>query len=181
MEAVREQEWLDLRKGTEEARMENRKTVFDYLGQMLIVFGFSTVVLDVFCLLIGEDAQRISTIYSLGKEGISVAASLQFLGVSACITGFRFVFFTDGIIRQMSVVMRTVCMFVSIIILIAVCAVLFDWFPVDMWQPWAAFLLTFAFCSAASLLLMALKEKAENRKMEEALNRIKQEQENKNS
>lgn len=161
--------------------MENKKTLFDYLGQVMIVFGFSTVVLNIFCLLIGEDAQSISTIYSLGKEGISVATSLQFLGVSVCITGFRFVFFTDGIIRQMSVVMRTICMFVSIIVLIAVCVVLFDWFPVNMWQPWAAFFLTFAFCSAASLLLMVLKEKAENKKMEEALRRIKKGQENKNS
>lgn len=161
--------------------MENRKTIFDYLGQVMIVFGFSTVVLNLFCLLIGEDAQSISAIYSLGKEGISVTTSLQFLGVSVCITGFRFVFFTDGFFRQMSVVMRTVCMFVSIILLIAVCAVLFDWFPVDMWQPWAAFLLTFAACSAASLFLMVLKEKAENRKMEEALNRIKEKQEGRNS
>lgn len=166
-------------KQMEETEMENRKTIFDYLGQVLIVFGFSTVVLNLFCLLIGEDAQSISAIYSLGKEGISVTTSLQFLGVSVCITGFRFVFFTDGFIRQMSVVMRTVCMFVSIILLIAVCAVLFDWFPVDMWQPWAAFLLTFAACSAASLFLMALKEKAENRKMEEALNKIKGKQKDK--
>lgn len=161
-------------------RMENRKTVFDYLGQMLTVFGFSMVVLNAFSLLIGEDARSISTIYSLGSEGISVTTSLQFLGLSACITGFRFVFFTDGIIRQMSVIMRTVCMFVSIIVLVAVCAFMFDWFPVDMWQAWAAFFLTFAICSAASLLLMALKEKAENRKMEEALNRIKEKQEDQN-
>ena len=156
--------------------MESRKTLFDYLGQTLVVFGFSTIVLDMFCLLVGEDAQSISTIYSLGKDGISVTTSLQFLGVSACITGFRFLYFTDTVIRQMSVIMRTICMFVSIIILIAVCAVMFDWFPVNMWQPWMAFFLTFLSCSAASLLLMSLKEKTENRKMEEALNRIKKEQ-----
>ena len=57
--------------------MESRKTLFDYLGQTLVVFGFSTIVLDVLCLLVGEDAQSISTIYSLGKDGISVTTSLQ--------------------------------------------------------------------------------------------------------
>lgn len=161
----------------EETGMEKRKTIFDYLAQVMVVFGFSTVVLNLFCLLVGEDARSISTIYSLGKEGISVTTSMQFLGVSVCITGFRFVFFTDGIIRRMSIAMRTACMFVSIVILIAVCAAVFDWFPVDMWQPWAAFLLTFFSCSAASLSVMVLKEKAENKKMEEALNRIKKEKE----
>lgn len=159
--------------------MENRKTIFDYLAQVMIVFGFSILVLNLFCLLVGEDAQSISTIYSMGKEGISVATAMQFLGVSVCITGFRYVFFTDGLIRRMPVIMRTVCMFVSIIVLITICAVVFGWFPVNMWQSWAAFLLTFTFCAAASLSVMVLKEKAENRKMEEALNRIKEESDGK--
>lgn len=156
--------------------MDREKTIFDYLGQVMIVFGFSMIVLNVFCLLIGEDAKSISTIYSLGEKGVSVVTAMQFLGVSACITGFRFLFFTDRIINRMSVTLRTGCMFAAIIILVAACAVMFDWFPVNMWQPWAAFLATFALCAAASIFVMILKEKAENKKMEEALRRIKEEQ-----
>lgn len=156
--------------------MDKGKTVFDYLGQVMTVFGFSMIVLNVFCLLIGEDAQSISSMYSLGNKGVPVATAMQFLGTSACITGFRFLFFTDRIIKRMSVTMRTGCMFASIIVLIAVCAVMFDWFPVDMWQPWAAFFTMFALCSAVSISVMVLKEKTENRKMEEALRRIKEEQ-----
>ncbi len=159
--------------------MEKRKTIFDYLGQMMIVFGFSIGVLNIFCLLIGEDAQSVSTIYSLGKEGIAVKTAMQFLGVSACITGFRFLFFTEGIIRRMSGAMRTVCMFGSIIILVAVCAAVFGWFPVNMWQPWVAFLLTFTLCAMASMAVMILRERAENRLMEEALRRIKEQQDDK--
>lgn len=154
--------------------MEEQKTIFDYLGQVMITFGFSVVVMNVLCLLVGEEAREVSTIYSLGKEGLSVATMLQFLGVAVCITGLRFLFFTDRIIKQMSITMRTVCMLTVIVAVIVLCVVLFGWFPVDMWESWAAFLLTFSFCFVGSLLVMHFKEKAENRKMEEALRRIKE-------
>ena len=153
---------------------EEQRTIFDYLGQVMITFGFSVLVMNVLCLLVGEEAQEVSTIYSMGKEGLSVATMLQFFGVSCCITGLRFLFFTDRIIKQMSITMRTVCMLTVIVIVIALCTALFGWFPTDMWESWAAFFLTFFLCFMGSLLLMHLKEKAENRKMEEALRRIKE-------
>ena len=68
---------------------------------------------------------------------------------------------------------RTVCMLSAVVVVIVIFTVLFGWFPVDMWESWAAFFLTFGLCFAGSLTVMHLKEKAENRKMEEALRRIK--------
>ena len=159
--------------------MEERKTLFDYAGQVFIIFGFSIVVLNLFCILVGEYAQDVSSIYSMGKEGLSTATMMQFLGVSVCITGLRFLFFTDRIIRQMSITMRTVCMLLSIIGLIVACVLMFDWFPVDMWQPWAGFLLTFALCFVGSMFATRMKEKTENRRMEEALQRLKEQDDDK--
>lgn len=153
--------------------MEERKTIFDYLGNVMITFGFSIAVMSVLCLLVGEEARDVSTIYSLGNTGLSVTVMMQFLGTSVCITGFRALFFTDHVIRGLSITMRMVGMLSSVVALIALCAVLFGWFPVGMWQAWAAFFLTFALCFAGSLAVTYLKEKAENRKMEEALGRIK--------
>ena len=127
--------------------MEERKTIFDYIGQVFIIFGFSIAILNIFCIFVGEDAQDISTI-----------------------------FFTDKIIKRMSVAIRSVCMLTSIVVLVVICAVMFDWFPVTMWQSWAGFLITFALCFVGSLLLMTLKERTENRKMEEALQRLKEQE-----
>ena len=158
----------------EDQTMEDRKTLFDYAGQVFIIFGFSIVTLNLFCVLVGEYAQDVSSIYSMGNKGLSTATMMQFLGVSVCITGLRFLFFTDRIIRQMSITMRTVCMLLSIIVLIMVCVIMFGWFPIDMWQPWAGFLITFALCFAGSMCVTRFKEKSENRKMEEALQRLKE-------
>lgn len=153
--------------------MEERKTIFDYAAQVFIIFGFSIAVLNLFCIVVGEYAQDASAIYSMGKEGLSTATMMQFFGVSVCITGFRFLFFTDRIIRQMSITVRTVCMLLAIIALIVLCTLMFGWFPVDMWQAWMGFLVTFGVCFVGSMTITQLKEKTENRKMEEALQRLK--------
>lgn len=154
--------------------MEDRKTIIDYAGQVLITYGFSIVALNLICILVGEDARDVSSIFSLGKEGLSTATMLQFLGVSVCITGLRILFFTDRIIQQMSITVRTVCMLLSIILLIVLCAAAFHWFPIGMWQAWAGFIITFTICFSCSMLVTRLKEKTENRKMEEALLRLKE-------
>lgn len=154
--------------------MEEKKTVFDYCGQVFITFGFSILVLNIFCILVGEDAQEVSTLYALGKDGLSVATMMQFFGMSVCITGLRTLFFTDVFIKRMSVVMRTVCMLLGIIGMILLCVAGFGWFPMDMWQAWAGFLISFGVCFLGSCLLTLLKERTENRRMEEALRKLKE-------
>lgn len=153
--------------------MEENKTIFDYIGQIFMTFGFSILILNIFCVLVGGDAQEVSTIYVMGKDGLAVSTMIQFFGVSVCITGLRALFFTDRVVKNMSVAARSACMLTSVVVLIVLCAVLFGWFPVMMWQSWAGFLLTFGLCFVGSLVLMNLKEKTENRRMEDALQKLK--------
>ena len=145
--------------------MEEKRTVFDYCGHVFITFGFSILVLSIFCSIVGEEAREVSSLYSLGKEGLSVATILQFLGVSVCITAFRTIFFTDGVIKRMSVTLRTVCMLLCVITMIIVCAVVFGWFPVDMWQAWAGFAVSFGVCFVGSLILTLLKERTHSKSL----------------
>lgn len=162
--------------------MEERKTVFDYCGRVFITFGFSILVLCIFCMLVGEEAWEVSSLYSLGKDGLSVATILQFFGISVCITALRTLFFTDGVIKRMSVTLRTVGMLLCVIVLIIVCAAIFGWFPVNMWQAWAGFAGSFGVCFVGSFILTLLKERTQNRRMEEALLRLKeQEKDNQNA
>ncbi len=156
--------------------MEERKTLFDYLGQIFMIFGITVMVLNVFCLLFGESARELSTLFSLGNNGLSVATMVQFLLVSAIIVALRFLFFTDVIIKNMPVVGRTIGMVIIVLIIMSMCISLFGWFPVDMWQPWVMFFLCFSISFIISIVVTGMKERAENKKMEEALKRIKQEE-----
>ena len=154
--------------------MEEKKTIFDYLGQVMIIFGFTMVVLNIFCLLFGDAAQDISSIFELGSRGISAETAFQFLGVSVLLTGVRVLFFTDILIRKMPIWLRTVCMLTAAVMIIAVFAAVFQWFPVNMWKPWAMFFLCFGLSFLGSRFVVTLKEKVENKRMEEALRRLKE-------
>lgn len=157
-------------------KMEERKTVFDYLAQVLMIFGFTLIILNLFCYLFGEDAKAYSTMFALGKEGIKTDTMMQYLLASAFTVLFRFLFFTDIVIKNWRVVTRTICMIVSEILMIAVFVLVFGWFPVDMWQSWVLFLVCFGLCFAASVTVTITKERVENRKMEAALKKLKEQE-----
>ncbi len=155
--------------------MEREKTIFDYIGQVFVIFGGTIVILNVFCLLFGESAQNFSTMFSMGSDGLSVATMMQFLLVSILITLWRFLFFTDKILKNLSLVIRTTGMFASVVITIVVFVVLFGWFPIGFWQAWLGFFLSFVISVAVSIGVSVLKEKAEDEKMAKALARLKEE------
>ena len=157
--------------------MEERKTIFDYIGQIFMIFGITICILNVFCVLFGEDAKEYSTMFSLGKEGLAVPIMLQFLLVSACTVANRFLFFTETFIKNMTVPLRTVWMIVVEVAMMAVFIIIFGWFPTDMWLPWVMFLLCFGICFMISLAVTVIKTRVENRKMEEALARLKRQEE----
>lgn len=159
--------------------MEEKKTIFDYLTQIMAVFGFTILVTNLCCLAVGNYAKEISTVFALGDRGVPVSTALEFLGLSALITGLRALFFTDIWIKKMAIWARTVCLLLVSVLVIAAFAALFRWFPVDMWQPWAAFFVCFGISFAGSCLVMTAKEKAENRKMQAALEHLNQKEQGK--
>lgn len=156
--------------------MEEKKTIFDYLGQVFLLYGIMIIIMNVFCVLFGESAKEMSTMFALGGKGLSVETMMQYFVVAIFATFARFLFFTDIVIKKMSVPIRTLLMVMSIIGLIVFFIITCGWFPADMPLPWIMFILCFSICFGTSLLVMALKEKAENTKMEEALKRIKEEE-----
>lgn len=111
--------------------------------------------------------------FALGDRGIPAQIVFQFLGVSVLLVGVRFLFFTDTIIKKMPIWLRTVCMLTVIVVMIAVFVIVFDWFPADMWQPWALFFVCFILSFLGSYFVMIVREKAENDRMDEALQRLK--------
>lgn len=154
--------------------MEEKRTIFDYLAQVLIVFGFAMLTLNVLCLVFGNSAKDFSAMFALGDQGIPAQVVFQFLGVSVLIVGVRFLFFTDIVIKKMPIWLRTVCMLTAIVMIIAVFVIAFDWFPADMWQPWAMFFVCFSLSFLGSYFVMMVRAKVENDRMDEALQRLKE-------
>ena len=154
--------------------MEKEKTIFDYISQVFVIFGATVLILNVFCLLFGKDAKEVSALFSLGNQGLSVATMLQFLAMSVFITVWRFLFFTDKVIKNLSLSLRTAGMFTAVVLTIIVFVLLFSWFPLGDWKAWLGFGFSFVISVGISLGLSTLKEKTEEEKMARALERLKE-------
>lgn len=154
--------------------MEEKKHLLDYLGQIMMVFGITVSLITVICCLVGDDAKEYSTMFVLGSRGVPVNTILQYLLSSVCLTGFRFLFFTDAIIKKMSIAKRTIAMLGSVIALIGVFAFVFGWFPVDDPKCWLVFFICFGICFAVSAAVSTLKEAADNRQLAAGLTKLKE-------
>ena len=157
--------------------MEEKRSILDYLAQVLLIFGFTMAVINLFCLTFGASAKGFSAMFALGNEGIPVEVVFQFFMIAIFIVALRVVFFTDALIRKMAPWLRILCMMTGIVIIIAVFVAVFHWFPVTMWQPWGMFLLCFGISALGGYLVTVKKEKEENRRMAEALERLKAKEE----
>lgn len=155
--------------------MENKKNIFDFAGMVLIIFGFSMIFMMVFTVICGEDARGFSTMFALGKQGVPVTVMAQFLFMAVLIVLARWVFFTDFLIKKSSITIRTIGMFLTVILISAGFIIAFRWFPVNMWKPWFLFFICFGISAGVSLIVVRLKEKIENKKMEEGLKRLREE------
>ncbi len=153
--------------------MEDRKTIFNYISQMFSIYGVMIVIFVVINLIIGDNAGSVSTLFSLGKTGLSTATLLELLLLTLIVTAAQSIFLTDVVIKNMALIVRNILFFATILVAITVFASVFGWFPLTDPAAWIGFIVSFAVCAAVSAFLMRLEENAENKKMQEALNRLK--------
>ena len=141
-----------------------------------MIFGITVLTLNIFCLLFGDSARDFSTIFALGSEGLNVKTMLQFLLAIAITIVLRYIFMTDLIIKKMPLLARIITIFAAAFLNIVIFVILCGWFPVDNLMAWIMFLISFAISCTASTAVSIFKEKTENRRLEEALNRLKEEE-----
>ena len=154
--------------------MDNKPTILDYLSQVFMIFGITILLLIVFCLMFGESAKEFSEIFSLGSAGLSAKTMIQFLAAIAITIVFRFAFMTDILIKKMPLAARIIAMFTAVFLNIVVFIIMCGWFPVNDPTAWVMFLISFAVSCTVSTAVSLFKERAENRKLAEALEKFKE-------
>ena len=153
--------------------MEDNRSVFDYISKVFTVFGVVILINVVIGLLVGADASEMSTLFTLGSEGLAMATIIQLFTMSVVVIIWQTIFLTDKVIKNMSIAVRIVMMFVSVTCSVVVFVILFGWFPVKDIKAWIGFFVSFAICSVMGVWFSRMKEKAENKKMDEALEKYK--------
>ena len=156
--------------------MDDKKNIFDYLTQVFAIFGVIVTMFIVFTVLIGDGTGEYSTLFSLGRIGLTIETLLQLLLLAIIITILQNMFLTDRWIKSLSIVLRYVFFFLSIMTAIIIMVKLFGWFPLNEVSAWIGFFISFTFCTIISITLTRISERMENQKMKDALERY-----NKNS
>lgn len=154
--------------------MIKKSTIFDYFIQIMVIWGISILSLCLFCSVFGEMAKGYSSMFQLGNSGIAISTLIQYLFLSVIVASLRWLFFTDVFIKRVSIMIRTIMMFVSVILLIGIFAAIFQWFPVNDMKSWTMFFVCFFVCACISVVISAIKEKSDNKKMQEALEHLKE-------
>lgn len=156
--------------------MDKKTGILGFLSQVFMLFGIIVLLMSIFALIFGDNAKQVSTIFSLGSEGLSFRTLIQFLSAIAIICVLRFIFMSDTIIKKMPVALRIILMFTSVIIVIVGFVFAFGWFPVTEIRAWIMFIVCFVLSCTISTFISVTAEKQENRKLEEALKKYKEEQ-----
>ena len=153
--------------------MDDNKNIFDYIKQLFTSFGIVVLLFIAINIIIGNEAGSVSSLFALGAKGLSTATLLQLLFLVLIITAAQNIFLSDLVIKNMALVVRNILFFATIMAAITVFAVVFGWFPLNNVAAWIGFIVSFAFCSVISSVIMRFEENAENKKMQDALNRLK--------
>ena len=151
--------------------MEEKKTVFYYVRQAFATYGVIVLVFAIMSIVIGERTKDYATLFSMGNAGMSMPILMELLLLAVIITLAQVVFLTDTWIMNMSMMIRNVLFFVSVLIVIVFVIVAFNWFPTRDMTAGLGFIISYALSMIISALITILKERAENTKMQEALDK----------
>ncbi len=153
--------------------MEEKKTKFNYLSELFTTFGVMVVIFACHIMLLGDLAHGYSTIFDYGREAFGISTLVQLFALAVIICAGRNLFFTDVLIKNLSMIARSSLFFVMIMVTIMLFVIFFGWFPVGDIYAWVGFLISFAICSVAAVLISRAREKTENEKMNSALEKYK--------
>ncbi len=154
--------------------INKKEAVLKFINQMFLVFGITIVILSLFCLIIGEKAQHVSTLFNMGYMGLSIETIFQMLLASFLITGINTLVYSDLLQLYISKTTRTIVLFTFIFGIIFVFIHLFKWFPTDVLMNWLLFALCFIASSFIAIYITFTTEKADDKNMELALKEFKE-------
>ncbi len=151
--------------------MEEKKNIFNYISQLFATFGIIVTIFIVLSIFIGEGTGEYSSLFRLGREALTIPTLLQLLFIACAITCAQVIFYTDILIKNMALILRNVLFFMVVMGVLVVMAILFNWFPTDDPTAWISFAASFAISIAVSVFVMWLKERTENKRMRDALDK----------
>ena len=149
--------------------MEEKKSLYYYIGRLFTTYGIIVLMFVIITDMIGGHAQGYSTLFELGKRGLTLNTLLQLFALAVIISVCRRILYSDSLIKSMSIIARNIIFFVVITVTITLFVIFFGWFPINDISAWIGFFISFAVSSAVAVIVSRMLERAENNRMNRAL------------
>jgi magnesium-transporting ATPase (P-type) len=140
-----------------------------FLGEVLVIFSVTILFVSIIGSIWGDEIQNYSTMFLLGKKGISYITLLQFFIVSFLITLVKSFFISERYLKKRTTLQRIILMLFSIVLIMVVSISGFGWFPINSLSGWIGFILSFGGCFACGTMIKIVRLEQENEKYEKLL------------
>ena len=149
--------------------IEEKKTIFSYIGQALATYGIVVFIFAAFSMLLGDKVGDYSSLFALGSKGLTMPTLAQLFFLAIALTVIQVAFLTDVWISNITMSLRKILFFLTILAVLIFMIIVFNWFPIDDPIAWIGFFACFIVSMAVSIIFTKFREIVENKRMQEAL------------
>ena len=150
--------------------MEDKMNVYKFFKEWFTLYGIVVTIMAILTVVVtslSDEVSKISTMFSLNGKGIPINTLWQWLLLTFLISVYRLVFMTDTVIKDMSVIKRSVLLYSMAFATAVVFSIVCRWFPIDSIESWLGFVV----CYSVAVYKSTSISKKQDRKMQEALER----------
>lgn len=136
------------------------------------IFTLSIIFIWIFNIILRDSSRslaHISELFALCGEGISLKALAELLFVAIVVALMKYFWFSDRFFKNMLMPLRITFMLISVFVLASAASIAFNWFPRDMWQAWAGFIVSFLISTVLSFTIMMAESGIKSKQYGQAL------------
>jgi len=138
-----------------------------------ISFACSIMAVSLTGRLGGDSVLEASGLFALGNSGLSYQTIFQFLGLSAVMGTLITLLMSDRVLKKVMLLWKFVIMWFLLLASTTSFAIVFRWFPLNLWSAWASFIISVTLGFAIGSIVMIVAVKLENKKYDKLLNDYK--------
>lgn len=144
-----------------------------FFMNVITTFAYSIIAIFVIGAIIGDLGKEAGGLFSLGREGLSYRSIFQVFICSIVIGSLRTLVLSDLVLKKMLFLWRLILLLLLALVGVSFLSVIFRWFPVEEWEAWIAFMLTFTACFIISSAVMITKTRMDDKKYIKLLSEYK--------
>lgn len=157
--------------------MNGKKSILkQFISDLGVIFIPSILGITIAGMLVGNPEAMYGGLLGLAG-GLAFESILQIFFWSCVLSALSVVLTSDIWFVKIRLLWRVIVMLLLSIAATALFAFVFHWFPTDLWEAWAGFLISFSLTFGTGLFIMVAKTKIEDKRYNKLLTDYKSKKE----